>query len=114
MYSKELIRGTLKTLILKLLTDNNRMYGYEITQRVEEMTEGNIQLTFGALYPILHKLEQDGLLSIEVEVVDNRARKYYSLTPQGSQVALLKIEELEKFLETLKIFLHPQTKPGIA
>lgn len=114
MYSKELIRGTLKTLILKLLTDHKRMYGYEITQKVESMTEGNIQLTFGALYPILHKLEQDGILTIEVEVVENRARKYYSLTPKGHEVALVKIEELEQFLHTLKVFLNPQTKPRLS
>jgi PadR family transcriptional regulator PadR len=38
IYSSELIKGTLKTIILKLLKDNKRMYGYEITQRVKELT----------------------------------------------------------------------------
>ena len=56
-YSPELIKGTLKTIILKLLADNGRMYGYEITQRVRELTSERIQITEGALYPTLHALE---------------------------------------------------------
>jgi hypothetical protein len=64
MYSSELIKGTLKTIILKLLVENKRMYGYEITAKVKELTADKIQLTEGALYPTLHALEADGLLAI--------------------------------------------------
>jgi len=60
MYSSELIKGTLKTIILKLLSEEKRMYGYEITQKVKELTGGKIQLTEGALYPTLHALEAQG------------------------------------------------------
>ena len=49
MYSKELLKGTLKTIILKLLSESDRMYGYQITQKVKEVTEGKINLTEGAL-----------------------------------------------------------------
>ena len=74
--SNEYVRGTLKTIVLNLLSDNGRMYGYEITQQVKERTAGEITLTFGALYPVLHKLEQEGLLMTESEAVDGRMRKY--------------------------------------
>ena len=60
MYSSELIKGTLKTIILKLLSDSDKMYGYEITQKVKELTGGKIQLTEGALYPTLHAMEAQG------------------------------------------------------
>ena len=57
MESKEFIRGTIKTLVLKLLSEKKKMYGYEISARVMELSRNEIQLTYGALYPILYKLE---------------------------------------------------------
>jgi DNA-binding PadR family transcriptional regulator len=84
------------------------MYGYEITQKVEELSEGKIKLTFGALYPILHKLEQDGAVTTESEIVNNRNRIYYRLTEKGNASAKERIKELEEFLQTIKILLNPQ------
>ena len=83
IYSSELIKGTLKTIVLKLLADNKKMYGYEITQRVKELTLDKIQITEGALYPTLHALESDGLVTTETEFIGKRVRKYYSLSPTG-------------------------------
>jgi PadR family transcriptional regulator, regulatory protein PadR len=82
-YSTELIKGTLKTIVLKLLADNKKMYGYEITQKVKELTLDRIQITEGALYPTLHALEADKLVTTEVEYIGKRMRKYYSLSPTG-------------------------------
>ena len=73
--SKKLYRGSLETIILKLLADNKEMYGYEITQVVKEMTEGTLELTEGALYPALHKLEGKGILTTETKFIGNRYRK---------------------------------------
>lgn len=53
----ELFKGTLQTIILKVLHDHDRMYGYEITQKVKTLTNGEIQLSEGSLYPHLHHLE---------------------------------------------------------
>ncbi|GAB3566837.1 hypothetical protein GCM10027578_16490 [Spirosoma luteolum] len=108
----EFLRGTLKTIVLNLLADTGadgprRMYGYEITQAVSERTQGQITLTFGALYPVLHKLEQDGLLTTESEAVDGRLRKYYRLTPQGSRAAIQKTTEFERFVESVRLLLQP-------
>ena len=75
MYSSELIKGTLKTIVLKLLSDSDKMYGYEITQKVKELTGGKIQLTEGALYPTLHAMEAQGILTTDVVNVGNRIRK---------------------------------------
>ena len=109
MYSNELLKGTLKTIILKLLSENDRMYGYEITQRVKELSGDEIQLTEGALYPMLHKLEAEGLLSTEKVSIGKRVRKYYTLTPQGSISNKAKLEEFGNFVKTMQMILNPKT-----
>jgi PadR family transcriptional regulator, regulatory protein PadR len=109
MIPKELVKGSLKSIVLKLLAENKRMYGYEITQKVEELSEGKIKLTFGALYPILHKLESDGIVITEAEVINNRNRIYYRLTEKGNASAKERIRELEEFMQTIKILLNPQS-----
>jgi PadR family transcriptional regulator, regulatory protein PadR len=109
IYSSELIKGTLKTIILKLLKDNKRMYGYEITQRVKELTHDRIQLTEGALYPSLHALEADGILTTETEFIGKRVRKYYSLSPKGKNLAKEKITEFADFMNTMKFLLDIKT-----
>ncbi|MEJ7646645.1 MAG: PadR family transcriptional regulator [Chryseolinea sp.] len=114
MESKEFIRGMLKTIILRLLAQTRQMYGYEITQKVGELSKGEIKLTYGALYPVLYKLESEGLLVTSTEIVDNRARKYYSLTPAGKKVAKVKISELQRFTEILKTILDDGYKPKIS
>lgn len=110
MYSKDLIKGTLQPLILKLLEENQRMYGYEITQRVKELTHGKIVVTEGALYPLLHKLEAEGTLQTEKEFIGKRVRKYYSLTQSGKSVVQQKVEELSDFLKTMGSIIH--SKPA--
>jgi PadR family transcriptional regulator, regulatory protein PadR len=109
MYSKELLKGTLQTIVLKLLAENGRMYGYEITQKVKEQTEGKIQLTEGALYPSLHKLEAEGLLVTETVNIGKRIRKYYSLTPKGNVQTASKLEEFASFISTMQFLLNPKT-----
>lgn len=111
MSSKEFIRGTLKTIILKLLSENKRLYGYEINQRVAQLSKDEIQLTYGALYPVLYKLENEGLLITSSEIVDGRVRKYYSLTKKGHELAKEKVDELQKFTEILKNVLAPAPQP---
>ncbi len=110
LFSSELIKGTLKTILLKLLADNKRMYGYEITQKVKDLTGDRIQLTEGALYPTLHALEADGLLTTETEYIGKRVRKYYSLSKEGKSKSKEKINEFSEFLDTMKTLLDISPK----
>ncbi len=112
MYSSELLKGTLKTIVLKLLSDNKKMYGYEITQRVKELTGDKIQITEGALYPTLHALEQEGILTTEIVNIGKRVRKYYSLTKKGKISGKEKVNEFADFINTMKFLLD--IKPEIA
>lgn len=107
MISKELLKGSLKSIVLKLLSENDRMYGYEITQKVEEITNGQVKLTFGALYPILHKLETDGAVNTESEIFNNRTRIYYKLTKTGKSMAQEKIKELQEYIEMMGALINP-------
>jgi len=114
MVARELLKGSLRSIVLKLLAENGKMYGYEITQKVEELTAGKIKLTYGALYPILHKLEVDGAVITESENYNNRIRIYYSLTPKGTGFAEEKVKELHEFIDVITILLKPgyQIKNG--
>jgi DNA-binding PadR family transcriptional regulator len=111
MISTDLIKGSLKTIVLKLLEENGRMYGYEITRKVEELTDGKIKLTYGALYPVLHKLESEEVLVTESENFNNRIRIYYSLTPKGHSLVAEKLKEMKEFIESLEKIVNPQ--PGL-
>lgn len=110
IFSSELLKGTMKTIVLKLLSDNKKMYGYEITQRVKELTLEKIQLTEGALYPTLHALESEGLVTTELEYIGKRVRKYYSLSPGGKTKTKEKVSELADFMATLSGLLDIKIK----
>ena len=111
MVSKDLLKGTLKTIVLKLLEENGRMYGYEITKEVERLTAGQIMLTWGGLYPLLHKLESEGLISAEEENIGKRVRKYYTLTESGSKTAKEKVQEFLDFVSIMGEIISP--KPSL-
>jgi len=112
MRKTELIKGTLQTIILKLLSDNERMYGYEITQKVKEMSNGELVLTEGALYPTLHKLVAEGFLTTETEKTGKRIRKYYKITNLGYVFAGHKIGEFIDFIRMMSQIL--QIKPHLS
>lgn len=114
MYSNELIKGTLKTIVLSLLAEHEKMYGYEITQHVKEKTDGKIQLTEGALYPTLHKLQAEGLLSTEKVNIGKRVRKYYSLTETGNQQANDRVVEFKDFSRTMNSLLNSFTQTALS
>lgn len=78
------------------------MYGYQITQRAKELTEGELEMTEGALYPLLHKLEADGIIISEVQEINGRSRKYYLLTKKGKKQQVAQEDEMKSYLFNLK------------
>jgi PadR family transcriptional regulator PadR len=80
---KELVAASSVPLILSILTEGDS-YGYAIIQRVRELSEGKIEWTDGMLYPVLHWLEDQELVTSRwVESETGRKRKYYTLKSQG-------------------------------
>jgi PadR family transcriptional regulator, regulatory protein PadR len=108
MHSPELLKGTLQTIVLKVLKDHGKMYGYEITQRVKELSDARILLTEGALYPTLHKLEAENILKTEIVMIGKRVRKYYALTPEGRSLAKERVNDFVDFIKTMSNVLQVQ------
>jgi DNA-binding PadR family transcriptional regulator len=104
--SNQLFRGSLTTIILKLLSEQEKMYGYEMTKKVKELTGGELTLTEGALYPALHKMEAEGLLETTIENIGNRSRKYYHLTKKGNKEVPSKLAEMEAFFRQMQTILN--------
>lgn len=80
------IRSDIKVLLLSLLSKKN-MYGYQLIKELQEMSNNYFILKEGSLYPLLHSLEQDNLITSYWEETENqRKKKYYSLTENGKKV----------------------------
>ena len=112
MIPKALVAASLKPFILSILAEGES-YGYEIIQRVHALTDGQIHWTTSTLYPVLHSLENKGLLeSAWREAEAAPRRKYYHLTPKGR--AGLEVEKqqwLDVHAALMKLW-SPQ--PGLA
>ena len=111
MNKSSLYKGCLEPIIMRLLKDHGRMYGYQITQMVKDLTKGELQITEGALYPLLHRLEEQGILQTEIENIGNRMRKYYTLTNIGTKETAIAMDELKAFMESLNYIINP--KPAL-
>lgn len=105
MYSKELLKGTISVIILKLLSEHKRMYGYQITRKVMELTDSKIQIREGSLYPSLHRLKEEGMVEVETVNIGKRVRRYYTLTDKGIVEMKEKIAETTDFINTIKKLL---------
>ena len=100
-------KGSTSTLLLSLLSEEP-MYGYQITQELQQRSEGYFVMKEGLLYPALHRLEQDGLLRSEWRsVAGSRQRKYYFITEAGRKVLTNSVAEWTTFTEKLMGMIGP-------
>ena len=87
----DLLRGTLDLLVLKAVS-LEALHGVGVSQRITQITKGAFQVSFGSLFPSLHRMEGKGWIEAEWRSSDNNRRaKYYRLTAAGR--AQLKLEE---------------------
>jgi PadR family transcriptional regulator, regulatory protein PadR len=100
------LKGTRQTIVLKVLKDQGKTYGYEITPWVKELSEGSMVVTEGALCRTLHQLEAEGLLKTERVMIGKRARKCYMLTPVGKSEAKQHVSEFIEFIKTRGVVLQ--------
>lgn len=83
MIPKVLIAASVKPIMLSILS-HGESYGYEIVQRIQDLSNGKIEWSDGTLYPVLHRLEADRLVASHWGTSDSgRKRKYYRLTSRG-------------------------------
>ena len=82
----DVLQGTLALMVLKTLQTLGPLHGYGLARRIEQVSEGALQLNQGTLYPALVKLEQQGQIRAKWGTSDNnRKAKFYSLTPRGEK-----------------------------
>jgi len=97
----QLRKGSTPLLILSTLVGERR-YGYEIMRELERRSEGYFTMTAALLYPALHQLEQDGLVSSEWETSpENRRRKYYTITTKGQRLLEQSRTDWQQFVARL-------------
>lgn len=98
LYSRELLKGAADTLVLSTFAEGEK-YGYQVVKELERRSEGFFRLKEGTLYPILHRLERQGLLSARWERMPNGSeRRYYALTPRGRRALTDKLQEWNTFV----------------
>ncbi|HSF23099.1 MAG TPA: PadR family transcriptional regulator [Blastocatellia bacterium] len=92
----DLLQGTLDLLILKTL-ELEAMHGWGISQRIQQMSDGVLNINQGSLYPALYRLEQKGWIIAEWDSSDNnRKAKYYELTKSGRKQLTEETEHWER------------------
>ena len=86
MVPKDLVAASTKPIILSILSKSEN-YGYEIIRQVHELSNQSLKWTDGMLYPVLHRLENQGLIESKWKVTESgRKRKYYSIKSEGKTV----------------------------
>ena len=81
----QLVKGTVRLLVLRLL-EGEPMYGYQMIQHLRDRSEGYFSLGEGALYPLLHELEEQGFVRAQWQEQQGRpSRRYYHLTAKGKR-----------------------------
>ncbi len=99
--SKDLIAASATPLILSILAEGES-YGYAIIKRVAALSGGSMRWTDGMLYPILHRLESQGLIESEVRTSETgRKRKYYRIKQDGSTAISAYQTQWQTVYETL-------------
>lgn len=101
----ELRRGSIVIAIVGSLS-KNKHYGYSLLQ---ELKQAGIPIDGGTLYPLLRRLEKQGVLSSDWLVTENRPRKYYSLTSDGVLLYKKLVEEWREMNEKINIILKEDT-----
>ena len=100
------LRGSLDLLVLKTLS-LAPMHGWGISQRIQQISDGVLEVNQGSLYPALQRLEKDGMITSEWGTTDNnRKARYYRLTPAGRRALGAELESWRRFAAGLDAVLR--------
>ncbi|MCC7204014.1 MAG: PadR family transcriptional regulator [Phycisphaeraceae bacterium] len=108
MLKKQTLDGNIETILLAILRDGPS-YGYQIIQDINTRANGLLRLGEGTVYPVLHRLEEKGLLAATWRQGDTgRKRKYYRLSPKGKTALAANIEQWHGLTELiLRVVINP-------
>lgn len=100
----EPVRGHLDALLLAILADGPA-HGYAVIEELKRRSEGVFSLPEGTIYPALHRLEQDGLLTSAWQVGSPRPRRVYRLTRKGRRSLATRRQQWERFSHAVEAVL---------
>ena len=104
-----ILQGTLDLMVLQTLATLGPMHGYAIAARLEQVSNGSLQLNMGTLYPGLMRLEQRGLVRAKWDITDNNRRaRFYSITPAGRRQLATEKTEWFHMTSIIQALLHDQ------
>lgn len=107
MFTRPLVSASIKPLLLSILAEGEA-YGYQIISRVQRLSDGHLTWTTGTLYPHLHRLENEGLVTSTWREVENAPRrKYYALTPKGERALAAEKKQWHHMHAMLTQLWHP-------
>jgi PadR family transcriptional regulator PadR len=102
----DMLQGTLDMLVLKSL-QVEAMHGWGITERIEQWSGGVLQINQGSLYPALHRLTRDGLITSSWRVTENSRRaRYYALTAAGRRALSNEQTSWERLSEAVNLIMR--------
>jgi transcriptional regulator len=102
----DVLRGTLDLLVLKTLT-LQPMHGWGISQRIEQLSRGTLDVNQGSLYPALQRLEQRGWIDSEWQTTENNRRaKYYRLTTGGKRALGAELASWRRYVASVELILE--------
>lgn len=102
----ELLQGTVDLLILKAVS-LEPMHGWGISQRIQQVTRGVLEVNQGALYPALHRLEDQGWLDAEWGTSENNRRaKFYRLTAAGRKQLAVETRSWQRYTTAVQLLLR--------
>ena len=103
----DLVQGTLNLLILRVVA-LEPMHGWAIAQRIRQMSQEQLRVGHSALYPALHKLEQQGWIAAEwAPSENNRRAKYYTLTAAGRKALKTETAQWERLSAAISLIVKP-------
>jgi PadR family transcriptional regulator len=101
----ELLQGTVDLLILKAVS-LQPMHGWGISQRIEQISRGVLEVNQGALYPALHRLEDQGWLDAEWGTSENNRRaKFYRITAAGRRQLAVETSTWQRYAKAVQLLL---------
>ncbi len=104
----ELLKGNTEGILLSLIDALDGAYGYALIKEIEKRSEGFFQFKEGTVYPILRKLENDGLLQGEwQETPKGHKRRFYRITPKGREMLNRKLDVWHGFAGAMNLILNP-------
>jgi PadR family transcriptional regulator PadR len=102
----DVLRGSVELLVLKTLS-LGAMHGWGIGQRIQQISNGELDVNQGSLYPALQRLEQKALITSDWKMTENNRRaRYYEITPRGRRALGTELASWRRFAAAMELILR--------